>query len=140
MNPLIGELENLISNGLKKHPLPLVKGNSIRIANVVIRHSKQKGFLLFDCKKQIPLGTLNHKASAIGFALKYVKNNGYSKIFDLDDKLLKHNNDCMFYEHTIYSKNASESKKAVAEARYELSKEQADIIIEELYDIVLTSI
>ena len=100
MNPLIGELENLISDGLKKHPLPLVKGNSIRIANVVIRYSKSKGFLLFDCKKQIPLGTLNHKASAIGFALKYVKNNGYSKIFDLDDKLLKHHNDCMFYEHT----------------------------------------
>ena len=71
---------------------------------------------------------------------EYVKNNGYAKIFDLDDKLLKHNNDCMFYEHTIYSKNATESKKAVAEARYELSKEQADIIIDELYDIVLTSI
>ena len=55
MNPTVKELEQLITDGLRRYPLPMIKGNSIRIGKVAIRFSKNKGYILFDCEEKTAL-------------------------------------------------------------------------------------
>ena len=47
--PSISELKALIEQGLENIPFPYVKGNSVRIGNMVVRTSKNGNFV-FDMK------------------------------------------------------------------------------------------
>jgi hypothetical protein len=140
MNPTVKELEQLITDGLKRYPLPMVKGNSIRIGKVAIRFSKNKGYILFDCEEKISIAVCQNKTAAVCAAKKYLANQPLAKVLEFDKDLEKHKIDCMYYEATMNSKNASDFRKEVAETRYLYSKGLADNISTELYNTVMKSI
>ena len=68
--PSISELKALIEQGLENIHFPYVKGNSVRIGNMVVRTSKNGNFV-FDmkCKKQVAhtfIAPLTGKRDATG--------------------------------------------------------------------------
>jgi len=121
MQNLAKKLQTLIEKGTAKHPLPLVKGNSIRIGKVVIRYSANKGYLLFDVQEKEQIGLLHSKVGALAAAKQYNQNNDIDVIQFLDKKYQKHDNDCMF--HSYFLRNTKDSlRKDIVEMRLEISQ------------------
>lgn len=98
---VVKELEEIIENGLETLPLPIVKGNSIRIGYMVIRKSKN-GYLVYDTKTNLQVARTFSKASAIAIAKCYPKSNSILKTaLELDNIIQKYYNDAVFYKNTI---------------------------------------
>lgn len=113
---LVKELFDLVENKLDSLDIivPYQKGNSIRIKNYAIRKSA-KGFQVYDCKNNERIGLTNFKISAIALAKTLAEGkNKLLEILDIDEKLLKHYNDAVFYKNKIKTSNES----SVIESRY----------------------
>lgn len=95
------QLEHLINAGTKRNPLPIKQGNSIRVGKVIIRYSKNKGYILFDCESSSQIHLAESKPGALAIARLYNNGNDIvnAKMYDKD--YAKHENDCVFYQHTI---------------------------------------
>ena len=114
------KLEDLINSNIDKANLPYVKGNSIRIKNIVIRKSKL-GWLVYDTETNLRVGCFFCRSSALAYANSLVKGRQYSnKIKELDHFIEKHYNDCVFYLHTL-KQTKDATKKEVARIRYDIS-------------------
>ena len=118
---LSNKLAALIDAGTKRNPLPMVKGNSIRIGKVAIRFSKNKGYILFDCEDSKQICIADSKPGALAIAKKYNQDQdiAYPKMYDKE--YIKHDNDCVFYEYT-YKNTNDIFKKNLAQIRLEISK------------------
>jgi hypothetical protein len=135
MQHLINELKTLISCGVKKHPLPVKVGNSIRIGPVVIRQLKDKSFILFDSKKQEQIGSVYSKHSALAIAKLYNENEKINYILVLDQKIQKHELDARFYQHTI-DKTKDDHKKDVLDIRLSVAYDELRAINNKLEQII----
>ena len=124
---LASQLENLINNKLKEYPLPVVKGNSIRIRNYVVRFSK------------IQAGKFFAKTSAIAFAKVNANDETGSlvrTVEKLDDILSKHYQDCVFYNHGM-KRTTDGSKYDVLETRFDISYSLAQDAKDQLDELIL---
>lgn len=114
------KLEELINSNIDKANLPYVKGNSIRLKNLIIRKSKI-GWLVFNFETSDRLGCFFCRSSALAYANSYIKGRQHSRrIKELDHFIEKHYNDCVFYLHTLKRTNDA-TRKEVARIRYDIS-------------------
>lgn len=136
MNSIAEELKQIIATGTKKYPLPQKMGNSIRVGNVVIRYSKNKQvYILFDCMKQEPLGTMNSKYSALAAAKEYADEKPLAPIQYLDTQYIKHMADIEVYEN-ILNNSKDSFRKDLAEVRLGISEAKLDDVLTQLEDII----
>lgn len=132
---LSNKLSKLIDNGTKRNPLPMVRGNSIRIGKVAVRYSKNKGYILFDCESSKQFYVAGSKIGALAVAKVYSVDNDITVVKDYDKEYSKHDNDCVFYEYTMKNSNNS-MKRDLAQVRYEVSKSRRDIASQKLEAII----
>ena len=59
------QLQSIIENGIKNNPLPIKKGNSIRIGKIAIRQSRA-GYLIFDVEDKMKIDQMLSLRGAIG--------------------------------------------------------------------------
>jgi hypothetical protein len=132
-NPeLIKTLESIVDAELDQHPLPVVKGNSIRIKNAVVRKNKY-GYHVFDLAKKEHIGYWHTKLTAVAIAHCVATNRKHSinNIEYLDNKLSKYYNDAIFYKHTVEN-TKDDLKKEAALMRFEIAVEDCWVIREQI--------
>ena len=114
------KLEKLIDSNIDKTALPYVKGNSIRIKNIVVRKGRA-GWLVYDTDTNTQLNKYFCRSSALAYAnLVIKKRKDIDGIRKLDNTIEKHYNDCIFYLHTMRCTD-NEAKKDIIETRYDIS-------------------
>lgn len=125
MENLTRQLSHIIDVGTRKNPLPMRKGNSIRIGIVAIRYSTNKGYFLFDCEQSKQVHLASSKPGALAIAKLYNAKQNYKDAIIHDRKYDKHDTDCMFYEHLI--DNTSDNFKLdLAQIRLSVSESRRD--------------
>ena len=129
------KLANLIDKGTKRNPLPMRKGNSIRIGKVAIRYSPNKGYILFDCEDHKQFYIAGSKLGALAVAKEYSIGNDIISVKEKDKEYSKHDNDCVFYEYTMKNSNNS-MKRDLAQVRFEVSKSHRDNAAQKLEAII----
>jgi len=136
-NPeLIKILEDIVDTELDQTPLPVVKGNSIRIKNAVVRKNKH-GYHVFDLAEKQHIGYWNTKLTAVAIAhcVATKQKQSINNIKYLDNKLSKHYNDAVFYKHTVEN-TKDELKKEAALMRFEIAIEDCWVIREQIENYI----
>jgi len=124
-NKIIDELEEIVNKGLESGSIPVAKGNSIRIKHVVIRKSP-KGYLVYNTKDNTQVARTMFKATAIAIAKNLANDKDIvSTATKLDNIMLKHYADAIFYKNTIKTTN-DEFKKEIIETRLSIAIEETD--------------
>jgi hypothetical protein len=121
MENLTKQLSHIIDVGTKKNPLPMKKGNSIRVGTIAIRYSANKGYLLFDCEQSKQVCLALSKPGALAIAKLYNAKKDYRHAIVNDREYDKHDTDCIFYEHLI-SSTTDNFRLDLAHIRLEVSK------------------
>ena len=122
---LISELKALIEQGLEDVPFPYVRGNSVRIGNMVVRTSKNGNFV-FDmkCKKQV--AHTFSKTAAVAIAKKHAEGqNVVNEVLRIDYEIEKNYNDAVFFQHS-YKQADDELRKEVLECRLDIATSKID--------------
>mgnify|MGYP001434338770 FL=1 len=124
--PSISELKALIEQGLENIPFPYVKGNSVRIGNMVVRTSKNGNFV-FDmkCKKQVAHTFSKTAAIAIAKNCAHGKKYIIEDVLRIDHEIEKNYNDAVFFQHS-YKKSDDELRKEVLECRLDIATTKID--------------
>jgi hypothetical protein len=134
MENLTKQLARIIDVGTRRNPLPMKKGNSIRVGIVAIRYSANKGYLLFDCEHSEHICLAESKPGALAIAKIYNAQQDLHRAVKADKEYAKHENDCVFFEHVI--ENTADNFKAdLAQVRLEISqahKRSAYVVLETL--------
>ena len=125
MENLTRQLSHIIDVGTRKNPLPMRKGNSIRIGIVAIRYSTNKGYFLFDCEQSKQVHLASSKPGALAIAKLYNAKQNYKDAIIHDRKYDKHDTDCMFYEHLI-DNTSNNFKLDLAQIRLSVSESRRD--------------
>lgn len=131
------QLQSIIEKGIKDNPLPIKKGNSIRIGKMAIRHSRA-GYLLFDVEQQVQVDKMLSLRGAIAATKLYMANKDYHNVKFLDKKYSKYYNDCMFYQETC-DKTTDRFKKSTAEIRLEIAEQEMDEVARSLESIIFNN-
>ena len=129
------KLAHLIDSGTKRNPLPMVKGNSIRIGKVAVRYSKNKGYILFDCESSKQFYVAGSKIGALAIAKEYSIDKDITLVMEYDKEYSKHENDCLFYEYTMEN-STNQMKQDLALVRYEVSKAHKERASQKLEAII----
>lgn len=115
---LIEELNEIVDKGLSSADLPYKIGNSIRVGKFVIRE-KNDQYLIFNCQENNLVTKTYNLASALAIAKKLNKGkNVINEVLHYDKILNKHNNDIVFYKHTI-KKTKETARKITLRIRFE---------------------
>ena len=115
---VLNDLKEIIEANLDPTLFPYKKGNSLRIGSIVIRESK-KGHLVYCAKANKQIARTFSKTAAVAIA----RGGNVNKILELDNEIMKHFNDCLFYKHTM-NNSKSDTARFVAENRYEISSDR----------------
>jgi hypothetical protein len=120
---LISDLEEIVNKGLEDSNIPVAKGNSIRIKHIIIRTSPH-GFLIYDAKENRQIVRTHFKSTAVAIAKNLAQGKDLTtKLIALDNLMLKHYNDAVFYKHSM--------KKATDPFIIEVRQVRLDIAISE---------
>jgi len=132
---LIEDLEEIVAIGLEDSAVPVVKGNSIRLKNYIIRNSKGM-YRIFDCKTNSAVAFTHYKKSALAIAKTLVEGKpAIDDIIKLDKKFLKHYNDVITYKETI--KNTKDKiRKESRKARLSQSLDKAKYYSDQIEDFI----
>ena len=112
---VLKDLQEIIEANIDPTLFPYQKGNSLRIGSIVIRESS-KGHLVYCAKANKQIARTFSKTAAVAIA----RGGDVKDILQLDNEIMKHFNDCLFYKNTI-KKSKNDTAKFVAENRYEIS-------------------
>ena len=115
---VLKDLQEIIEANLDPTLFPYQKGNSLRIGSIVIRESK-KGHLVYCAKANKQIARTFSKTAAVAIA----RGGNVNKILRLDNEIMKHFNDCLFYKNTMKN-SKSDVSRFVAENRYEISSDK----------------
>lgn len=136
-NPeLIKTLEELMDAELEHTPVPVVKGNSIRIKNAIVRKNKH-GYHVFDLADKSHIGYTHSKATALAMAhcVAIKQTDSLNNIKYLDNKLSKHYMDAIFYKHTV--ENTKDAiKKEAALMRFDIAIDECWSIREQIENYI----
>lgn len=135
MNKVYNQLETIIYNGIKKTPLPIKKGNSIRIGKIAIRESKTLGYILFDCEQHAQIDVADSLRGALAITKLYLKNKDFKEIKSLDRRYSKYYNDSIFYRASL-KKTTSDSRKMLLENKLEIAEDTMYMLSRSLEDII----
>ena len=118
---LVQELNDLINNNIDAADFPYKKGNSIRIGCFAIRKKKSQ-YIIIDCKTNRIVQQVFSQPAAIALAKRLAKGKSMDQdIIRLDNRLMKHYVDCIFYSHTI-NKTKDEIKRETTRDRYDIAR------------------
>lgn len=137
MENLTKQLARIIDVGTHRNPLPMKKGNSIRIGIVAIRYSASNGYLLFDCKQSEHICMALSKPGALAIAKIYNTQQNLNKAIQADKEYAKHENDCVFFEHVIENTN-DVFKLELAKVRLEISEANKSVAYNILDTLIFT--
>ena len=125
---IVKDLESIVNKGLESSFLPLVRGNSIRIKNYVIRHNTKKGYLIYNTENNTQVAKTEFKSSAVAIAKTLASGrNIVDTILSYDTELVKHYNDAIFYKHIITTTD-DPVVKDIRRARFDISVEESRLI------------
>ena len=129
---IIQSLNEIIEEGVTRYPIPVQKGNSIRIKNAVVRKNSH-GYHVFDLAEKKHIGYWHTKLTAVAIAhcVATKQTNSINKIKYLDNKLSKHYNDAVFFKHTVEN-TKDELKKEAALMRFDIAIEDCWLIREQI--------
>lgn len=116
------DLSNIVEQGLKEHPLPIKKGKTVFLGNLIVRSNKS-GHTVVDKEENKTIAKTFSLRAALAVAKNYVENIPIDLPMDIDKKYEKHFLDCMFYQHGIRV-TKSENKKEILETRLCTSHEE----------------
>jgi|TARA_B100000497_G_C7536295_1_gene324861 hypothetical protein len=132
---LLKDLEEILESEMLSNPLPVVKGNSIRIKNYIVRKTKI-GYSIYDCNLKQQITSTSFKKSAIAIAKTLSEGaNCVEKIEDLDRQALKHYNDILVYKHTIQHCDRLEMKESRI-ARLSFSIDNSFCVAEQIENFI----
>lgn len=114
------DLEQLVEEGMRNIDMPHVSNGNIRIKNYLIRKNLQNTFSIIDLKAQQKIYVTNYKYSAIALVKALCNNQVVDKILKLDQQLLKHSNDAMFYKYSM-KKTKDHGYLEIREVRLDLA-------------------
>jgi hypothetical protein len=98
---ILRDLETILEKELINNPLPVVKGNSVKIKNYVIRKNK-RGYCIYDIRDNSFITSTSFRRSALAIAKTLAEGTDFiDQIVQLDMKALKHLNDAAVYRNTI---------------------------------------
>jgi AAA+ ATPase superfamily predicted ATPase len=129
---IIASLNEIIEDGVIRYPIPVKKGNSIRIKNAIVRKNKH-GYHIFDAANREFHDYSYSLATALAIA-KSLATNKYKEVDTikyLDQKLSKYYNDALFYKYTIEN-TKDEIRRDSAEMRYDIALEECRRIKEQI--------
>lgn len=115
-------LNKIVEQGLKEHPLPIKKGKTVFLGNLIVR-SNRSGHTVVDKEANKTVAKTFSLRAALAVAKNYVQNKSIDLPIDIDKKYEKHYNDCVFYSHGIET-TKSEYKKEVLECRLYTSHDE----------------
>lgn len=136
-NPeLIKTLEELMDAQLEQTPVPVVKGNSIRIKNAIVRKNKY-GYHVFDLVDKSHIGYTHSKTSALAMArcVAIKQTDSLNNIKYLDNKLSKYYMDAVFYKHTVEN-TKDDIKKEAALMRFDIAIDECWAIREQIENYI----
>lgn len=125
LNLAIQELEDIVESNLDNVTLPYKKGNSVRLGYIVIRKSKNLGYIVFDSKSNKPITNTFSIVAALAVAKAAMKKTPIYSIMKYDSIIEKNYNDSQFYSHIING-NASKTRKNAIASRLEISNTRID--------------
>ncbi len=107
------ELKSIVNQNINEYLIPEQMGNTIRVGYMVIRQSKNVGYLVFDSRKQMQVANTYSKYAALAFAKSYMLGKDTKKILFLDKQIEKNETDIIFFQNTIETSN-SDIRKSIA--------------------------
>jgi hypothetical protein len=139
LNQIVNELEEIVSKNIDKHKFPEIKGNMIKIGHLLIRNSKQYGYVIVNTKTNKTVETSYSKRAAIAIALSYLKNKNYKEVLYFDSIIEKNSNDSLFYFYNIKNSDQDFKKQSLLN-RFEESKNKIEWARQALDDYILGDI
>jgi len=125
---LARDFENIVNKGLETSFLPMVRGNSIRIKNYIVRYNVKKGYLIYNTAGNTQVARTQFKSSAVAIAKTLAAGkNSVSTILRYDWELSKHQNDIIFYKNMLNS-TSDDFVKQVRKVRVDISLEKSRLI------------
>jgi hypothetical protein len=125
LNLAVQELEDIVQSNLDNLALPYKKGNSIRVGYIIIRKSKNFGYIVFDSKNNKCITNTFSIAAALAVAKAATKKTPIYNILKYDSIIEKNYNDSQFYSHIING-GASETRKNAIASRLEIATTRMD--------------
>ena len=130
MNTVIPHLKQLLTS-IDINLFPYQKGNSIYIGKSCVK-KYPKSFKIFTNKKFV--AETFTKLAALTIAKSKANTHLQNKICELDSKIEKHYNDCIFYKNAL-EKTKDKFKEDVLSTRLDISTAKIDCAVEELVNI-----
>ena len=129
---IVSDLESLLNIKLDPTLFPYVKGNSVRIGRYVVRSNKKGFHKVYDSQDNILIAETFCKSSAVALAKTLAKGNSSQQcIIDIDKRIQKWYNDCVFYKHTM-NVTKDELKRDIVSVRYDIAKHKTSTARKEL--------
>ena len=137
LDAALKDLQKIVDN--TDFNLPVVNGKAIRIGKVIIRQSKNLGYLIVDTETNKTVETAFSKRGAVAIANAYLKNLSYRSLA-MQDKIIEKNvNDIVFYNNGI-QKAQTISKKYLLEDRLEIAAQNIEVAKDRLDRFIFTHI
>ena len=121
----LSSLEDIVNNKMSEYNLPLARGKSIRIGNLVVRNSKRFGYVIIDTATNKSIDNAYSKYGAVALANAHLKNLSVKEVKRCDEIIEKNANDSYFYVYSI-KKTTDEFKQNVLESRLEIAQNNID--------------
>lgn len=132
---ILKDLETILEKELISNPLPVVKGNSVKIKNYIIRKTKH-GYCIYDIRDNSFVTSTSFKRSALAIAKTLIEGTDVvDQIVQLDIKALKHLNDVAIYRNTIKNSNSTVMKQSRL-ARLSESLDKSCEIVEQIENFI----
>lgn len=117
----VKEVEDLVSNGLKKTHMPITSKGVVFIENLAVYKKKDIFYVLNATTKKV-IATTNYRSSALCIAKQWTQGvNVIQSVKKLDDQIAKLNTDLMFYSNAE-KKASNKVSRFTAAVRYDDAK------------------
>lgn len=129
------ELKSIVNQNINDYLIPEQQGNTVRIGFMIIRQSKNVGYLIFDSRKQTQVANTYSKYAALAFAKSYMLGKDTKKILFLDKQIEKNETDIIFFQNTIehtdnnIRKSIAVDRKTNCELIADSAKQQLEFLL-----------
>jgi hypothetical protein len=115
------DLENIVNTTILQYNLPVEKGNTLRIGNMIVRNSKRFGYVIVDANTNKSVDRAYSKYGAVALANAHIKKLSIKQIKRCDEIIEKNINDSYFYVNSLKNTD-DELKQAILESRLEIAQ------------------
>lgn len=113
LDQVVRDLEDIVANNISNYILPESKGSTIKIGDIVVRPSKQSGYVVVDTRLNKTVSTAYSKSGAVAISLAYIRKQNIKPLAYYDSVVEKYSNDREFYSHIVETTARPERKSAI---------------------------